>query len=77
MLDNVSLITDVCTIWLKKGGRVVPGAKSTIMQNQMQYFWEEYLVKRRGNKTYRIPGWQVDKKRDRSSIQTEEIRLKS
>lgn len=38
MLDDVSLITDVCVIWPKKGGRVVPGAKSTIMQNQVQYF---------------------------------------
>lgn len=36
MLDNVSLITDTRVIWPKKGGRVVPGAKSTITQNQMQ-----------------------------------------
>lgn len=38
MIDNISLITDVRVIWPKKGGRVVPGAKSTIMQNEMQYF---------------------------------------
>lgn len=38
MLDNVSLITELCVIWSKKGGRVVPEAKSTIMQSQMQYF---------------------------------------
>lgn len=34
MLDNVSLIrTDVQAIWPKKGGRVVPEAKSAITQN--------------------------------------------
>lgn len=63
MLDSVSLIrTDVHVIWPKRGGRVVPGAKSTIIQNQIQYFQGEYLVKGRGNKMYRILDWQTGKK---------------
>lgn len=39
MLDNVLLIgVDVHVIWPKRGGRVVPGARSTIIQNQNVLF---------------------------------------
>lgn len=77
MLDNVpSIRTDVYAIWLKRGGRVVPGAKYTIIQNQMWYSKKEHSVTGRGNKVYRIPDWQMGKKRDGRSIQTVEIKLK-